>query len=122
MDSVKDITQTNPHKMFEHLFRATLDYRLTEDTFSRVRARGYHMYNIYNYSSKFSHFYKGLFVHSSIFHIALLSSVLKSNDGTKFNGLKLFTNAYFIIVVMANVPVLLANIEHSFQCNCFQRI
>ncbi len=37
VDSVKDITQTDPHKMFEHLFRATLDYRLTEDTFSRVR-------------------------------------------------------------------------------------
>lgn len=40
VDSVKDITKTFPHKLFERLFKATLEYRLTEDTFSRVREGG----------------------------------------------------------------------------------
>ncbi len=42
VDSVRDITKTFPHKLFERLFKATLEYRLTEDTFSRVRERVTH--------------------------------------------------------------------------------
>ena len=41
VDSVKDITKVDPHKMFVNLFKATLEYRLTEETFSRVSGRGH---------------------------------------------------------------------------------
>ncbi|XP_064386073.1 calcium-dependent secretion activator 2-like isoform X3 [Halichondria panicea] len=53
VDSVKDITQTNPHKMFEHLFRATLDYRLTEDTFSRGLFSPHQMYVLDEFCARY---------------------------------------------------------------------
>ena len=36
VESVKDVTKLDPHKLFVELFKATLDFRLKEDVFSRV--------------------------------------------------------------------------------------
>ena len=36
VESVKDVTKLDPHKLFVELFKATLDFRLNEDVFSRV--------------------------------------------------------------------------------------
>ena len=36
VESVKDVTKLDPHKLFVELFKATLNFRLNEDVFSRV--------------------------------------------------------------------------------------
>ena len=36
VESVKDVTKLDPHKLFVKLFKATLNFRLKEDVFSRV--------------------------------------------------------------------------------------
>ena len=38
VESVKDVTKLDPHKLFVELFKATLNFRLNEDVFSRVNS------------------------------------------------------------------------------------
>ena len=42
VESVKDVTKLDPHKLFVDLFKGTLEFRLKEDVFSRVRVETEH--------------------------------------------------------------------------------